>query len=473
MIFLKHDGFLGRFLTGFSYAFLLNVIVLASKIIYNFFLPKVLSVESFGYWQLYFLYAGLIHFCHLGLVDGVYLKYGGAQYAALDKRHLSAQFWILACIGLLFSSLIYYGSCFLVGDADKLYLIGIVCVDILLFMPRSLLSSVFQLTGMMKQYSYSLLSEPLVSLPLILGMLLCGVRDFRLFILGDCFARAVSLLVSSNYAKEITRAVWIRLFDLAASVRYIRIGIFLLFSNMMGAVIVSVVRLTVEQVWGIAVFSKISLAISIANIVLYAVGAASVVLFPMLKRVRNEQLPRLYFSLSTIISAMLMGCLALYEPVCRILSWWLPAYTESFYYLGLIAPLCLFEMQLALIGNNCMKALRKERLIFFVNLCAVGIIVLAGAAVFYMHMALTGLLMAVLLQACFKMCTVHWILCRSWKMRDVHMPLFNVACSGVFIACSFYVGGSVGAAAFLAIGIVMLLYERKRLREAVRCIGAL
>lgn len=70
----KIHSFLAKFTHDFSYSFLLNIVNLLIKTSFVFILPKLIGVEDFGYWQLYFLYTFFIAFGHLGLVDGIYLK---------------------------------------------------------------------------------------------------------------------------------------------------------------------------------------------------------------------------------------------------------------------------------------------------------------------------------------------------------------------------------------------------------------
>ncbi|WP_413446107.1 lipopolysaccharide biosynthesis protein, partial [Bifidobacterium longum] len=42
----------------------------------SIFVPKIMGVEDFGYWQLFMFYASYVGFFHLGINDGVYLEQG-------------------------------------------------------------------------------------------------------------------------------------------------------------------------------------------------------------------------------------------------------------------------------------------------------------------------------------------------------------------------------------------------------------
>ena len=465
---MRKESFVDKFIRGFSYAFLLNVLLLISKIIYSFFLPKLLSVESFGYWQLYFLYAGLIHFCHLGLVDGIYLVHGGRNYSELNKRNLGGQFGILVILGFLISTTLFIITQVIISDLDQWYVILIVCIDIIFFVPRALLSTVFQMTGMIKKYSYSLLSEVLISFFIVVSMLFMGVRDFKLLILGDCIARIGSLIVSIYNANGGIRFLIPTYNDIIDSTKYIKIGVFLLFSNMISILTISSVRLIVESAWGIQTFSFVSLALSISNILIFAIGAASIVLFPILKRVSAAELAKIYNALNYILFFFLSFCLLMYYPISLVLVWWLPKYSVSFYYLGIVAPMCLFEMQLSLVGYTCMKILRKEKSIFSINIKALCIILILCYLIVHYQLSVEYILILLILQAVYKVCCVHYLLNCEWEKSNWRCVFFSVLCAIFFELFCLYIGGIHGFLYFLLIVSIFFIIERSSLWNAIK-----
>src|SRR6202043_804367 len=56
--------------TGTLLAALFNVLL-------AFVIPRLVSVEDFGYWRLFLLYAGYTGLLHLGLADGTLLRWAG------------------------------------------------------------------------------------------------------------------------------------------------------------------------------------------------------------------------------------------------------------------------------------------------------------------------------------------------------------------------------------------------------------
>lgn len=432
------------FLQGFTYSFGVNILSLIIRTTYVFILPKFLSVVDFGYWQLYFLYSGFIHFCHLGLVDGVYLKNGGLLYSELDKKTLTPQFWILLLQGCIFAILIYSSALTIVDDKNKLYILFIVAIDIVLMLPRTLLSVIFQATGMIRQFSLSLLSQEVVGFFGVVIFLFYGVRDFKTIIITDCFARIVSLGLSISFVPELLKVTKLYIEDFKEAYSNVKIGIFLLMANMASMVILAIIRIAIEQRWGIAVFSKISLAFSMANICLVAFGAASVVLFPILKRLDNDSLSEIYGLVKKGIVLCLTLLLVFYYPCVYVLKLWLPQYVDSLRYLGLLAPLCLFESQLVLLCNNFLKVIREEKVIFKVNILAIVLALCVGLMILYTDLELEILLLGVIFIPIAKVWVSEKFLSIKIKFSCNRISCISIFTTFVFILTAFYLSDTLG-----------------------------
>lgn len=382
----------------------MNIVNLLIKTSFVFILPKLIGVEDFGYWQLYFLYTFFIAFGHLGLVDGIYLKNGGKYYRELDFRLLRSQFLVLIGMGTVWTVLLFLYSQHFLLDDNKIYILAVIALDLILSLPRTLVSVIFQMTGMIKEYSFSLMSESTSSFFMIVTMLLLGVRDYRYLILADCGARCISLCVSLHNAPGlIGRQFMNPLVSLKEAVSNISVGMFLLLSNMVGLIVIASVRFAVEDQWGIVAFSKVSLAFSISSVAITATGAASVVLFPLLKRLTKKNLEQSFSALSLLLIVLLAVLFCLYYPGVHILEWWLPQYGESFYYLTIILPMTLFDSNFSVIGSNFLKVIRKERNLLSINVLAVLFTWICIFMVWYFRLPLDLLLGGIVAQSFIKM----------------------------------------------------------------------
>ena len=85
----------GKLIKNLSYSVVANGTNTLVSLILVLFVPKILGVKEYSYWQLYLFYASYVGFFHFGWADGVYLKFGGKKYEELDKGYFHSQFWLL------------------------------------------------------------------------------------------------------------------------------------------------------------------------------------------------------------------------------------------------------------------------------------------------------------------------------------------------------------------------------------------
>ncbi|WP_279126133.1 hypothetical protein [Acidaminococcus fermentans] len=464
----KIYSFLSKFTHDFSYSFLLNTVNLIIKTSFVFILPKLIGVEDFGYWQLYFLYTFFIAFGHLGLVDGIYLKNGGKYYKSLNFKVLRSQFLILLELGIVWAFLLSFYSQYFVSDSNKTYILMVIALDLLLSLPRTLISVIFQMTGMIKEYSYSLMSESISSFLMIIFMLFSGVRDYQYLILADCGARGISLCVSLHNAPGFIGKQFMGFIEsMKEAISNISVGVFLLLSNMVGLVVIASVRFAVEDNWGIVAFSKVSLAFSISSVAITATGAASVVLFPLLKRLSKDNLEQTFSALSLLLMALLMTAFSLYYPGVTLLGWWLPKYGESFYYLTIILPMTLFDSNFSVIGSNFLKVMRKERSLLSINILAVLFTWGCVLVVLYGKLPLELLLGGIVLQSFIKMGMTIRILNQSFPKVRYLILYIAVIIAGLFYISNLLIGNWAGSGVYLVGCLFLLWVLRGKIKQSI------
>ena len=147
-------------------------------------------------------------------------------------------------------------------------------------------------------------------------------------------------------------------------------GIKLTIANIMSLLILGIGRISIDNVWGIESFGKISLSLSLANFFLVFIQQISMVLFPALRRIDEERIKSIYRLLRNFLGLILPTIYILYFPIKIIIGMWLPQYSLSLKYLGLLLPLCIFDGKMQLLCNTYLKVLRKEGKLLQFNLVA-------------------------------------------------------------------------------------------------------
>lgn len=352
-----------------SYTLSSNFLVLLVATLVTLLLPKVLGFQDYGYYQLYLFYTSYVAILHLGWCDGVYLRYGGESYANLDKNKFKGQFISLVIlqilITLLFTAVVFS---FKLDDQDKVIVLLLSILNIFILNSRAFLTLVLQATNRMRDYSVILISDRIIFIALVVILLLKRVDNFEFYILADLSSKFISLIVSMIKTKEITYDKNTSLkWDKKESILNIKSGINIVFANFAGALIIGTVRFGIQNNWSVGVFGKVSLTLSISNMLMVFVNAISLAIFPILKRVDESKYRETYSVTRTLLMPLVFLALVSYYPITFILSKWLPQYIESLRYAAIVFPIVVFEAKVSLLTNTYLKAIRKEKSIFKIN----------------------------------------------------------------------------------------------------------
>lgn len=371
----------------FSYSVLANGVNTMISLVLVLFVPKVLGVREYSYWQLYLFYASYVGFFHLGWADGIYLRFGGKKYDQLDKSYFHTQFWLLTIMEIAIAIAISAVAILFVTDGNKeitLVATGLCCVAQL---PRTFLQYVLQGTDRIANYAKNFLLEKMVYATLVVGLLILGVKDFRILICADLIARTFTLILLIIECKDIVKGSKIQWrTGIQGACQNISAGSKLMFASIASMLLTGIVRFAIEDRWSVEVFGKVSLTITASNLLMVFINAVSIVIYPILKNLSEEKYTEVYKKLRNMLMIPVLGLLIIYYPAKVILSWWLPQYAESLRYMALLFPMCVFESKMSMLINTYFKALRKEKEIMKINWTMLVItMVLTGITAYAIH----------------------------------------------------------------------------------------
>lgn len=361
-----------KILINSSFAVASNLISLLVSTIVVLVLPKLIGVSSYGYWQLYLFYTSYVGFFHLGWIDGIYLKYGGMYYDDLEQDNFYSQFISYFAFQSIIALIVYFYGILFINSIDKQFIFSMLALTLVLTNLRFFVIYILQTTNRIKESSIITIFDRIVYAFLLVAIILLGSKNYKIMIYSDIIARIISLF----YGVYICRDILLKTlnhykFDFLEIKDNIKIGSNLMISNVASLLIIGSIRLGIERVWSIETFGKVSLSLSISNLIMTFINAVGIVIFPMLKRINKDRLSSLYNSLRNILMITVLSFLILYFPIKIILLQWLPNYKESLDYMTLIFPMAVFETKMSLLLNTYLKALRMEKYILRVNLITV------------------------------------------------------------------------------------------------------
>lgn len=355
-------------------AFLAQGISMLLSAITSILVPKIMGVESFGYWQLFMFYTSYVGLFHLGINDGVYLEQGGVTRSRINKAVITSEFKFSLIYQFIFAAALALIGFFCFDNRSRAFVITASAFFLLLNNLSNFLGFLFQAMNESKRYSTSILVDRLIFLIPLTVFLLSRCKDFKFYIFAYAFSKTCCLIYCLYEARDI---VFVKMLPLPEAYRHsiesIRVGIKLTIANISSMLIVGIARAFVDMYWGIADFGQVSFSLSLVTLFLTFVSQASLVLFPALRTIDRDELIHFYSAIKECMSYFFPFAYVLYFPIAWIMKLWLPQYTVAISYLAILMPICVFDTKMDICCTTYMKVLRMERQLLFVNLSCVAI----------------------------------------------------------------------------------------------------
>lgn len=356
-----------------SYSVSANILSAFSSVIIILVLPRVMSMEDYGFWQLFMFYFSYVGFFHFGWIDGIYLRYGGQYYEELNKSVFSGQLLLLLLFlmseSMLLNIMLFCG---LIKDLNLLYIIRVVSIAGIFANIVTFCNFLLQMTDRIREYARNVVFERFLNIFLIVCFTFLSLVNYRQIV----YIQLIVSILMSIFGLYVIRDIVLEkpcAFKNAiqeAGVN-ISVGSKLMLSNIAGMLILGIIRYGISRGWDVVTFGKVSLSLQISNFLMVFISAVSVVLFPILKRTNEERLADIYTILRRILSYSLLGLLISYYPIRLVLVNWLPKYIDSLIYMGYLLPICIFESKMQMLVNTYLKSLRQEVMMLKINALSV------------------------------------------------------------------------------------------------------
>ncbi|EPH99585.1 hypothetical protein D920_01301 [Enterococcus faecalis 13-SD-W-01] len=432
-----------------------NFATLAISILLNLFVPRLLGVREYSYWQLYVFYSSYVGFLHLGWIDGIYLKIGGQEYDALDQRNLGSQFWYLGIFEVIISVVVGISSYLFLTDHNRSMILILTAIVSVITILKTFILYILQSTNRIKEYAHLSRGDRYMYVLFIGVYFALGGRDFFWLIVLDILSKLLITLWGMNLISDMVFKPRLeKLNELTRDIfDNINIGSKLMLSSIAGMLIMGTIRFFVERRWTIEVFGKLSFTLSLSNMFLTFINAIGIVMFPLLRRSNQSRLPALFSTLRGLFVPLTYGILLFYIPAKLILGAWLPEYQASLEFMGILFPIVIYEGRMSMLINTYLKTLRKEKTILFVNIATLSVSFIASLFVIFVIGNLNLAVGLILLSLGFRCNLAEFFLCRDMGVPIGYKQIIETLLTIMFIFSNLWFGGS-----FVSMGVYALLY---------------
>lgn len=461
------------FIKNFLYTLTSNLVSMIVSSLVVLIVPKFIGVEEYGYWQLYMFYISYSGFALLGWNDGIYLRYGGKEYRDLDKGLFFSQFWMLFIVQCGIAILICIFAYVISSNTSKAFIYYMVAGCTVLINSRLFLLHILQATNRIKEYATITLMEKILYCSIIISLLVFNYRQYKLLIAGDLIVKLVSLLYAAYCCKQIV--IYSIRFkpNFIEAIKNISVGIKLMLANIASSLIVGIVRFGIERSWGVSIFGKVSLILSVSNLMMLFINAVGLIMFPVLRRTNFNKLPTIYTTMRTLLMMLLLGSLILYYPLRGFLSSWLPEYADSLSFMVLVFSMNTFEGKTALLINTYLKTLRKEKQMLYINIASV-ILSMAATFLFTVHMKnLTIAVFSIVVLLALRGVIAELYLSKILGISVFKDILLELTMTLIFIITGWFMNDWLSVVEYAIAYIIYLLIKRKDISNTIKNIKLL
>lgn len=457
---------LKKFLSNFSITLLANFISMLVSSTAVLIIPAFIGVKEYGYWQLYVFYCSYTAYLSFGITDGVYIRNGGKKYDELNKSQIKAQYFVLLIMNVILTIATFLFLLFFGNDVDKSIVLILSFCSAIIIIPRSLLTMTLLAVNRIKENALITIVDRLVYLSLIMIFLLFKIKSFYFLVIADLIGQLVSSLLAIFLCKDI---IFTKINNSISEILKetkvnMTIGIKIVVAGLASMLIVGIVRMGIEQNWGVEEFAKVSLTLSVCNILLIFIKAVSVVIFPLLCNSDNNVLNKIYIFSKDSLSIVLLGALVFYYPIKLVLSIWLPQYSDSLKYMAFLFPISLYESKTQLLLNTYFKALRKENLLLLVNIITVLLSVVFSFISIEIMNSIDLAIFSIVLLLFIRCYISEFFLMRALNLSDYINSFIEACVSLSFILFNWTIGGILGMLLYLLVYILYLVLKRKELK---------
>jgi len=368
---------------NFSWVLFAQIIVLVISVARAIIVPKYLSVDDFGYWEIYWFYTCYTAICCFGYNDGLYLRYGGHDIDKLPERLIRSANLLL----ISFLSVITIIACVVLhhfrADNPDTFPFTFVLLNVPIVCLTGICIYLYQITGNFKEYTlFSTLDKLLVIIVIIL-LVLFQDMNYKVIVVTDFVGRIIVLGIMTFKLRRFVFGPPVALRNAIGFLwTNISCGIKLMIANLMGMLLIGGGKMIVQALGGVRDFAIYSFGFSITGLIMTGVSAVSLVLYPSIKRQDERLYPGLFMDVNAFTRFIGLSSLLLYYPCYLFLEWFYPQYVSILPYLNYFFIIVYANIKISVLTNTFFNATRRETTLLKINIGFVILFLVIATALF-------------------------------------------------------------------------------------------
>jgi O-antigen/teichoic acid export membrane protein len=345
-----------------------NVIRLATGIAVSLLIPKILSVNNYGYYKIFILYLTYCGLFHFGFIDGIYLKYGGESYDRLDKVMFRSYFkYLFILVSIL--SFLFIALAFSIKDNNSKIIVILLSINLISVHITGYFQMISQITSRFKELSNRIIIIAIGNLVLTISGVLLKIDNYIIYILLIIILNyTISIWYIFTY-KDIVFGEKIPIYRISKAIKIFMInGVPLLLANLATSFLLVVDKQIVQVFFTVEKFAIYAFSYSMLSIVTLMISSVGVVLYPILMKSNIENIGYNHTRLNRIVISIVFLGLFIYFPLQYFIPFFLTKYLDSLLVFRITLPGIIFSSSIVTVKHNFFKITNKNDYFFFISL---------------------------------------------------------------------------------------------------------
>ena len=351
-----------------------NGLLIIFGAIQTLIIPKFLSVEQYGYWQLFILYGLYFGILQLGFNDGILVRWAGKDLSQIGNEIGAAmKFLVLEQLAVIIPlGLVVY---FLLQPSLR-------WIALMLFIYAFImnLACFFMFTTQaIRQFKFLTAFDVvrgLIFLALVVLIFVSGHHEYQYIVVAWLAAYALYICA---FAFRYRLYLWGKdsstSFLTSFGKKNINVGIFVLLGNFVFVICSTLDRLLVSSFFTIDQFAVYAFAMSVVNIAFVLINAVSYVIFPHLSAA-PDQWNRAYHLGKWVLIQCWAAFLVAYFPLAMLIEFYLPQYTGSLPIIKILLGTVGFSSLILILHVTYYRLYQKQRQYLITSLTELALAVL-------------------------------------------------------------------------------------------------
>ncbi len=409
-----------------------NVFILLSGVLVGFLLPKIIGVTEYGYYKTYTLYAVYVGMFHFGVLDGIYLKFGGANYSDLNRSKFRYYTKFFIKIELALSLILAALSQFVFVNEYK-FIFLFLSIYLVFHNITSFFQIISQVTSRFSELSKRNVLQSIFISALVVILWGCNYFfqneiGYRMYVV---FYSVVVIAMACWYVFTYKDIVFGKIdehdCDSREIIGFIAAGFPLTLANLCANLILTLDRQFVNILFDVDSYAIYAFAYNMLALVTTATSAISMVIYPKLKQMDLDVMKNHYSSLVSVMLCLVFACMIVFFPLNLFVNWFLPKYNLALPIFRIIFPGLAISSAIMIVMHNYYKALGKTNNYFFKSIVTLIVSAVANLIAYELFNTMTAISIASIITMIFWYLFVeHYfvkIFCVKWKKNFVYMIL--------------------------------------------------